>query len=80
MLYAFGFATMLPGERIPVLPFLSLVMAWNRGVSFSMFSATTPLGVAALGDFLKFVVIGALAYWMWTSDAAATRTRPWASS
>ena len=27
MLYAFGFSAMLPSERIPVLPFLSLVMA-----------------------------------------------------
>jgi signal peptidase II len=66
MLYAFGFATMLPGERIPVLPFLSLVMAWNRGVSFSMFSAQSPLGVAALVIF-EVVVIGALARWMWDS-------------
>lgn len=66
MLYAFGFATMLPGDRIPVFPFLSLVMAWNRGVSFSMFSANTSLGVAALSLF-EIVVIGALAYWMWTS-------------
>jgi signal peptidase II len=65
MLYAFGFATMPPGDRLPVLPFLSLVMAWNRGVSFSMFSANTPLGVAALSLF-EVVVIAALAYWMWT--------------
>lgn len=66
MLYAFGFASMSPTERIPVLPFLSLVMAWNRGVSFSMFSAHSSLGVAALVVF-EIVVIGALGYWMWTS-------------
>jgi signal peptidase II len=66
MLYVFGFSTMLPGERIVVLPFLSLVMAWNRGVSFSMFSANTPLGIAALVIF-EVVVVGALARWMWTS-------------
>lgn len=66
MLYMFGFASMLPGDRIPVLPFLSLVMAWNRGVSFSMFSAQTSLGIAALVVF-EVVVIGALARWMWTS-------------
>jgi signal peptidase II len=66
MLYMFGFASMLPGDRIPVLPFLSLVMAWNRGVSFSMFSAQTSLGIAALVVF-EVVVIGALARWMWIS-------------
>ena len=66
MLYAFGFATMPPGDRLPVLPFLSLVMAWTRGVSFSMFSANTALGVAALSLF-EIVVIAALAYWMWTA-------------
>ncbi|HEY1837035.1 MAG: signal peptidase II [Rhizomicrobium sp.] len=66
MLYWFGFAAMPPTERIAVLPFLSLVMAWNRGVSFSMFSAHTPFGVAALAAFEVFV-IGALAYWLWTS-------------
>lgn len=66
MLYAFGFATMPPGDRLPVLPFLSLVMAWNRGVSFSMFSASTAAGVAMLSLF-EIVVIGALAYWMWTA-------------
>jgi signal peptidase II len=65
MLYGFGFATMSPGDRLPVLPFLSLVMAWNRGVSFSMFSASTALGVAALSLF-EVIVIAALAYWMWT--------------
>jgi signal peptidase II len=64
MLYAFGFAAMSPFERIPVLPFLSLVMAWNRGVSFSMFSANSPLGVAGLVIF-EVVIIGALARWMW---------------
>jgi signal peptidase II len=66
MLYAFGFATMPPGARIPALPFLSLVMAWNRGVSFSMFAAQSPLGVAVLAVF-EIVVIGALARWMWLS-------------
>ena len=66
MLYTFGFATMPPGARLPVLPFLSLVMAWNRGVSFSMFSASTAAGVAALSLF-EILVICALAYWMWTA-------------
>jgi signal peptidase II len=66
LLYAFGFAAMAPGTRIPVLPFLSLVMAWNRGVSFGMFSAQSSLGVAALVVF-EVIVVGALARWMWTS-------------
>jgi signal peptidase II len=67
MLYGFGFAAVPPGVRIPVLPFLSLVMAWNRGVSFSMFSAQSSLGIAALVIF-EVVVIGALARWMWTAS------------
>ncbi len=32
----------------PLLPFLSLSLAFNRGVSFSMFSADTDTGVAIL--------------------------------
>jgi signal peptidase II len=67
MLYAFGFAAMPPGDRVPVLPFLSLVMAWNRGVSFSMFSAQSSLGIAALVIF-EIVVIAALGRWMWTAQ------------
>jgi signal peptidase II len=67
MLYGFGFAHLAPGARIPVLPFLSLVMAWNRGVSFSLFAAQSPIGVAVLAVF-EVVVIGGLAVWMWRGE------------
>jgi signal peptidase II len=66
LLYGFGFFTMMPGARIAVLPFLDLVMAWNPGISFSLFSAHAPGGIALLVTF-DLMVVAALGWWMWTS-------------
>lgn len=56
---------------IEVTPFLNLVMAWNRGVSFGMFSD------AALGPWVFLAVAvgfsGVLAVWMARSDSRLLR-------
>lgn len=51
----------------PLFPFLSLSLAFNRGVSFSMFSAGTEIGVAIL------LVVQALATVFVTWSALRTR-------
>ncbi len=54
------------GDRL----FLDLVMAWNPGISYSMLSADSPFGRAALLA-LASVAIGVLGVWLWrTSDRA----------
>ncbi len=68
LLYGFGFFTLAPGTRIFVAPFLDLVMAWNAGISFSLFSSNSPAGIALLVT-VEGAVIVALGWWMWTSAA-----------
>jgi signal peptidase II len=66
LLYGFGFAQMAPGDRIIALPFLDLVMAWNRGISFSLFWAREWFSVLLLIAFSAAVVI-VLAIWLWNA-------------
>jgi signal peptidase II len=57
---------------IPVLPFLDITMAWNRGVSYSLLRADTPAGQLTLFGF-ALVAILVLGVWMWrTRHPAAT--------
>lgn len=67
MLYAFGFATMTPYERVSVLPFFDLVMVWNPGVSYGLFPAHGPLGTALLVAFSLAAITG-LSWWLWHTD------------
>lgn len=54
------------GDRL----FLDLVMAWNPGISYSMLSADSPFGLAALLA-LASIAIAVLGVWLWrTSDRA----------
>lgn len=53
-----------PGHLETLGPYFDLVMAWNPGISYSLFSATTPAG--------RFVLLAAtlaatagLAVWLW---------------
>lgn len=66
LLYTFGFADLAPREKVFTSPFLDLVMAWNPGVSFSLLSAHSRVGVWALAAFAT-VAIAALGTWMWRS-------------
>lgn len=67
MLYGFGFANMVPGESIPVLPFFNLVMVWNPGVSYGLFPAHGPVGTALLVTFSLVAIVG-LSWWLWHTD------------
>ena len=51
------------GMTIPVLPFASLTMVWNRGVSYGLLSAHGPLGRWGLVVFSFVIAIG-LGYWV----------------
>ena len=44
-------------------PFFNLVMAWNTGVSFSMFDNLGGAGVYVLSAF-SLIVVGFLLYWL----------------
>lgn len=56
---------------IEVTPFLNLVMAWNRGVSFGMFADAEFGPWVFLGVAVVFSVV--LAVWMWRSDSRLLR-------
>ena|SRR5215469_13454039 len=66
ILYVMGFLEMGAGYTVPVLPFFSLVMDWNPGVSFGLFPAHGPLGTAILAIFSLAAVAG-LGWWMWNA-------------
>jgi signal peptidase II len=67
LLYGFGFAHMLPGEAVPVLPFFNLVLLKNYGFSFGWFQASGPEGTAILAS-LQMMAIGLLSWWLWVSQ------------
>ena len=48
-------------ERTPIAPFLDLVLRWNRGISFSLFTQDTAFGRA----LLLVVTLGAIALLGW---------------
>ena len=48
---------------VPLLPWLSLTMVWNQGVTFGMFRAGTGWGPALLAA-VALVVVAALVAWM----------------
>jgi signal peptidase II len=56
---------------VTLTPFLSLVMAWNTGISFSLFPQTGPLGQWAL---LALKVIVMLLLWIWLARANSKLT------
>ncbi len=70
MLYVFGFASMGPGQHVPILPFFDLVMVWNPGVSYGLFAAHTMLGRILL-VLLAAVAIAGLTWWLWNTTRQA---------
>jgi signal peptidase II len=70
MLYGAGFASMSPGEAVPVLPFFNLVMVWNPGISYGLFPAS-----GRLGTFLLIgLSVGAVAVLSWLLWRATSRS------
>jgi signal peptidase II len=66
LLYGFG---LTERSRVPVTSFLDLVLAWNPGISFSLFQQTGPLGQWVLLA-LKVTAVVLLLIWL-----ARTRSR-----
>ena len=64
VLYGLGLVHMGPGQSVPVLPFFNLVMVWNAGISYGLFPAAGPEGIAILATF-QLLAAGALASWLW---------------
>ncbi len=59
-------------EATPITPFLDLVLRWNRGISFSLFTQDTAIGRAVL----LAVTLGAIALLGWWLAAS----RSWLSA
>jgi signal peptidase II len=62
---------MQPPRTLEVTPFFNLVMAWNRGVSFSLFAndaAVMPYALSALAA----VIVAFLAVWLRRADRPFT--------
>ena len=65
MLYWFDITNQQP---VAIGPWLDLVLAWNPGISYSLFSATTDTGrMLLLGATL--LAIAALAVWLWRAKS-----------
>lgn len=65
LLYRFDIAARQP---VRLAPFLDIVLARNRGISYSLFAADTPAGrMTLLGITLAATL--ALAVWLWRSRA-----------
>lgn len=63
LLYAYDLG---PRGRVPVLPFLDLVLVWNKGISYGLFAQNSELGQLLL---LAFKVVAAVFLWVWLSRA-----------
>jgi len=50
-------------QSIAVLPFFNLVLVWNRGISFGMFSGSGNYGALAL-TILSLAITGVLIVWL----------------
>jgi signal peptidase II len=61
----------LPPMRYEITPFFDLVMAWNTGVSFSMFASDHALMPLALGG-VALILCTIFAVWMFTTKAFMT--------
>lgn len=63
LLEGLGLADMEEGASYRVTPFLNIVMAWNKGVSFGLFPASSAAGRAILVGF-SLAVVAALSLWL----------------
>lgn len=58
---------MNPPQVIALGPFLDIVMAWNRGVSFGMFNQESAWNAPVL-SLLALVITGVLLNWLWKAQ------------
>lgn len=62
----------LPNKGVvEILPIFNVVMVWNRGVSFSLLTASDDLGRWAL-VVLNLIIVAVLIYWLKTSKSLVT--------
>ena len=54
--------------RVALVPFLDLVMVWNEGISFGLFSQDSLAGALVLGA-IKLGIVAFLAVWMWRAQS-----------
>ena len=58
----------LPYVELPQLPFFNIVMVWNKGISFGMFTQSGDLGVWLLVGLSVIVTIWFTAWLFWTHN------------
>ena len=56
-----------PPRVIEVMPFFNVVLVWNRGISFGMFSNDSMIGVWALSS-IALCIVGFLINWLRKAD------------
>jgi signal peptidase II len=60
-----------PPRVIEVVPFLNLVMVWNRGISFGAFNTVSPvMGWVLTG--LAVAIAAGLVFWLWRAKDRLT--------
>ncbi|MGL5735184.1 MAG: signal peptidase II [Beijerinckiaceae bacterium] len=64
--WALFFSPLVEKLSIPLLPFLELVVVWNRGISYGMFQQSTDLGRWLL---VALSVAAALGFTVWLARA-----------
>lgn len=57
--------------RVPLLPWLDLVMTWNTGISYGWFSQESALGRWVLVGF-KIAAVVFLGVWLWRAESKLT--------
>jgi signal peptidase II len=67
LLYGAGFIDYSPGDRIGVLPFLDIVMIWNRGISYGLLPAEGAWGTIILTVF-SLIAVAALSWWLKSAE------------
>jgi signal peptidase II len=68
LLYVFDLAAKIP---VRVTPFLDLVLAWNKGISFSLLQQQGALGQWAL---LAFKAVAVVLLWIWVARTPSRLT------
>ena len=63
-LYCLRVLEMVEGQHFALTPFLDIFLAWNHGISFSLFQQNTDFGRWSLFAF-KIVAAVLLALWLW---------------
>jgi signal peptidase II len=67
LLYGYDFGRLGPLAHIVVLPFLDIVMVWNRGVSYGLLPAGGLTGTLLLSAF-SLVAVAVLSWWLARAD------------